>query len=157
MSLAVLAPLAERPRSQAHREWTANTAPGANIHDFGGAVWWAFSTVTTVGYGDRFPVTTAGRAVAGLLMVTGVRLFGVITAAVAAWFVRPVQPETVQPAPVQAGPDVAAMAARMDRLETLIADLPAALALTLVPDPAMKTTRAAPHDQQVRPERQHRS
>ncbi len=62
-------------------------APGANIHSLGDALWWAATTVTTVGYGDRFPVTTAGRLIAVGLMVVGIALLGVVTAAVAAWFV----------------------------------------------------------------------
>jgi voltage-gated potassium channel len=62
--------------------------PNANINDFGDAVWWAITTVTTVGYGDRYPVTGAGRAVAGGLMVVGVAVIGIVTASVAAWLVK---------------------------------------------------------------------
>ena len=60
----------------------------SNIKSFGDGLWWAITTVTTVGYGDRFPTTTEGRFLAVLLMVTGISLVGVITASVAAWFVR---------------------------------------------------------------------
>ena len=59
----------------------------ANIRTLGDAVWWACSTVTTVGYGDHYPVTAAGRAIAIVLMITGVGIFGVLTASAAAWFV----------------------------------------------------------------------
>jgi voltage-gated potassium channel len=62
-------------------------APDANITDFGDAIWWAGTTVTTVGYGDRFPVTGTGRAVAFALMLVGISLLGVVTATVAAWFI----------------------------------------------------------------------
>lgn len=62
--------------------------PDANINDFGDAVWWAITTITTVGYGDRYPVTGAGRAVAGGLMLIGIAVIGVVTASVAAWLVR---------------------------------------------------------------------
>jgi voltage-gated potassium channel len=54
-----------------------------NIRTFGDALWWAVTTITTVGYGDRYPVTAAGRGVAALLMVTGIAFFGVLTANVA--------------------------------------------------------------------------
>ena len=62
-------------------------AHGANITTFGDALWWAMTTVTTVGYGDQFPVTTTGRIVAAALMLVGISLLGLITATVAASFV----------------------------------------------------------------------
>ncbi|HET8766046.1 MAG TPA: potassium channel family protein, partial [Pedococcus sp.] len=65
-------------------------AEGANITTFGDALWWSATTVTTVGYGDRYPVTGQGRIVAVALMVTGIALLGVITAAIASWFVEKV-------------------------------------------------------------------
>ena len=61
--------------------------PGANIRTFGDALWWAVTTATTVGYGDRYPVTGAGRAVAAALMLVGLAIVGVVTAAIAAWLV----------------------------------------------------------------------
>ena len=61
---------------------------GSNIKNFGDGIWWAVTTVTTVGYGDRFPVSTEGRLLAVLLMIAGISLVGVITASVASWFVR---------------------------------------------------------------------
>ena len=63
------------------------SAPGASITSYGDAVWWALTTITTVGYGDEYPVTGEGRLVAVLLMVSGIALLGVVTAAVASWFV----------------------------------------------------------------------
>lgn len=69
-------------------------ANGANILTFGDALWWGATTVTTVGYGDHFPVTGAGRLVAVALMLVGTALLGSITAAVAAWFVKQVQLES---------------------------------------------------------------
>lgn len=62
--------------------------PQANIKTFGDALWWAATTVTTVGYGDRFPTTAEGRFVGVGLMVTGIALVGVVTAALASWFVE---------------------------------------------------------------------
>jgi voltage-gated potassium channel len=61
---------------------------GSNIKTFSDGLWWAVTTVTTVGYGDRYPTTTEGRMLAVLLMITGISLVGVITASVAAWFVK---------------------------------------------------------------------
>lgn len=59
---------------------------GANIKTAGDAVWWSVTTVTTVGYGDRYPVTPEGRAVAAALMVAGVGLFGAMSGIVASLF-----------------------------------------------------------------------
>jgi voltage-gated potassium channel len=67
------------------------SAPGANITSFGDALWWASTTVTTVGYGDRYPVTTEGRLIAVALMVVGIGLVGAVTASVATWMVARVQ------------------------------------------------------------------
>lgn len=61
--------------------------PNSNIKNAEDALWWSFSTITTVGYGDRFPVTTEGRLIAALLMTVGVGLFGTFTGFVASWFV----------------------------------------------------------------------
>ena len=61
---------------------------GSNIKNFGVGLWWAITTVTTVGYGDRFPTTTEGRFLAVGLMIMGISLMGVITASVASWFVK---------------------------------------------------------------------
>ena len=54
-------------------------AKGANITNFGDAVWWSVTTMSTVGYGDEYPVTTTGRLVAVALMIGGVALLGVVT------------------------------------------------------------------------------
>ena len=67
---------------------------GSNIKTFADGLWWAVTTVTTVGYGDRFPTTTEGRILAVMLMIVGISLVGVITALVASWFVRLSQEES---------------------------------------------------------------
>jgi voltage-gated potassium channel len=61
--------------------------PGSNIKTAEDALWWSYVTITTVGYGDRYPVTSEGRILAAILMTVGVGLFGTFTAYVASWFV----------------------------------------------------------------------
>lgn len=62
-----------------------NTA-GATITNYGDALWWAFVTITTIGYGDYYPITFEGRAIAVLLMLSGLALVSVITVSFASWF-----------------------------------------------------------------------
>lgn len=68
--------------------------PGANITTLGDGFWWAMSTITTVGYGDRYPVTVTGRFVAAALMIGGIALLGVVTATIASWLVQRVSEVT---------------------------------------------------------------
>lgn len=63
--------------------------PGSNIKDAEDAVWWTMETITTVGYGDKFPITTEGRILAAAVMLAGVALVAIYTAAMAAWFLEP--------------------------------------------------------------------
>jgi voltage-gated potassium channel len=70
--------------------------PGAVVTSFGDALWWSATTITTVGYGDTYPTTGAGRVVAAVLMFSGIALLGVVTATVAAWLVRRVAEEEEQ-------------------------------------------------------------
>ena len=63
-------------------------SPDANITTFSDALWWATSTVTTVGYGDKYPTTVEGRWVAAGLMLAGIALLGIVTATLAHWFVE---------------------------------------------------------------------
>jgi voltage-gated potassium channel len=62
--------------------------PDASITSFGDALWWTITTITTVGYGDRYPVTWQGRLVAASLMIAGIALLGTITGTIASWFVE---------------------------------------------------------------------
>lgn len=87
---------------------------GGNIDSFGDALWWAITTVTTVGYGDTFPVTPAGRGIAAFLMVAGIALFGVLTANIAAFFIE----QEYQGDPVAERLDEVLQ--RLERLETLL-------------------------------------
>jgi voltage-gated potassium channel len=61
-------------------------APNSNIKTAEDAIWWAWVTVTTVGYGDKYPVTTEGRIIASCLMVVGVALIGTFSGLMASWF-----------------------------------------------------------------------
>lgn len=63
-------------------------APGANIVTFGDAIWWAFVTVATVGYGDYYPVTGLGRVWAVALMAGGIAIVGTVTATVSSYVIE---------------------------------------------------------------------
>ncbi len=63
-------------------------APGANIKTASDAIWWVFVSITTVGYGDYFPVSNAGRLVGVLTISVGIGLFGVVTGYLSKIFLR---------------------------------------------------------------------
>jgi voltage-gated potassium channel len=92
------------------------SSPDANITDFGDAIWWAGSTMATVGYGDRYPVTGNGRLVGFALMVCGIALLGTVTATLASWLVESVQAEKEPAEDLQA--TVRRLEARVDQLAT---------------------------------------
>jgi voltage-gated potassium channel len=60
----------------------------SNIKTAEDAIWWSYVTITTVGYGDKFPVTTEGRIIGAILMTTGVGIFGTFTALISSWFIQ---------------------------------------------------------------------
>jgi voltage-gated potassium channel len=97
--------------------------PQANINTFGDALWWAVTTMSTVGYGDRYPATLEGRVIGAGLMVAGIALLGVITATFASWLIGQVRKIEIE----------AQTATRSDieQLRADIARLTQALALTL--------------------------
>ncbi|WP_017600560.1 potassium channel family protein [Nocardiopsis lucentensis] len=68
-------------------------APGANITTIGDASWWTLVTISTVGYGDHYPVTDTGRLIAICLFIVGIALLGVITGVLASWFVKTIEGE----------------------------------------------------------------
>ncbi|NKQ28045.1 potassium channel family protein [Streptomyces galbus] len=71
-------------------------APDGNIRTLGDAVWWSFTTMTTVGYGDHAPTTGLGRVLAVGLMLSGIALLGVVTANIAAWFISRFEKDDVE-------------------------------------------------------------
>jgi voltage-gated potassium channel len=97
---------------------------GGPIESFGDALWWATTTVTTVGYGDTFPTTPAGRGIAVFLMVAGITLFGLLTANISAFFIERAGADEAQE---DESRDVA-MLARIDELLARMEALEGALA-----------------------------
>jgi voltage-gated potassium channel len=93
------------------------------IRTLGDAFWWALVTVTTIGYGDVYPVSAFGRAYAGLLMITGVALIGTLTAAVASWFVNIVRTASTDAAEAEAADDRALLLAEIQSLSASVEDL----------------------------------
>jgi len=89
-------------------------APDAKILTFGDAAWWAITTITTVGYGDLFPVTPMGRLVAAALMMSGIAVLGVVTASIASWLVQRVEENT------EAAVDAAELPVRAEIRELLM-------------------------------------
>lgn len=64
-------------------------APGANITSASDALWYTIVTISTVGYGDQYPVTDAGRLAGTVVIVTGVGIFGTFTGYLANLFLAP--------------------------------------------------------------------
>ncbi|MBV9093931.1 MAG: potassium channel family protein [Streptosporangiaceae bacterium] len=98
-------------------------APGSNIHTVGEALWWSFVTVTTVGYGDFYPVTASGRITACFIMAIGLLTLAVITAQVASSFVAQ-GARRATPAPQEAARrevTLAELGERLARIERLLA------------------------------------
>jgi voltage-gated potassium channel len=94
---------------------------GATLTNAQDALWWAATTVTTVGYGDRFPITGEGRLIAVALMLGGIALLGVVTAAIAAGFVQRVQSDD----PAEAvGPSLQDLMTEVQQLRSQVQALP---------------------------------
>src|SRR5436309_11138787 len=89
--------------------------PESNIKDAGDAFWWAFVTMTTVGYGDKYPLTTEGRIIACVLMTAGAGLFATLTGFIASMFVKP-DAEAAETEVQQLPPEVRDLAAKVDSL-----------------------------------------
>ncbi|GLT18163.1 capsular polysaccharide biosynthesis protein [Vibrio zhanjiangensis] len=66
-------------------------APNANIQTGGDAMWWALVTISTVGYGDHYPVTNAGKVLASGLIICGVGIFGMISGLITSLLASPTE------------------------------------------------------------------
>lgn len=93
----------------------AERATDSAINTMGDALWWAFVTVTTVGYGDLTPATGVGRTLAVFLMLGGIALLGVVTGTLASWIVEKVS--------MNADENQAASVAHVRSLENRVAEL----------------------------------
>jgi voltage-gated potassium channel len=94
-------------------------APGATITTFGNALWWAFVTITTVGYGDLVPVTETGRLIAVGLMIGGIAMLGVVTATLASWIVERVS-QTEDHARAATRGQIHELSAKIEQLQELL-------------------------------------
>lgn len=95
--------------------------PAANIRTASDALWWAYVTVATVGYGDYYPVTIRGRVVGAFLMTAGVGLFSVITSYLADWFRRPRQSGSQRSVPPSM-PGSTDPSVELDEIQRLLAE-----------------------------------
>ncbi len=101
--------------------------PSGSLRSWGDAVWWALSTMTTVGYGDYVPVTAAGRLVAALVMVVGVAIIGAVAAVVALTVARQVAREEERVLEAEAGVLEQRLEAHLTRMEAQLSRLDALL------------------------------
>jgi voltage-gated potassium channel len=121
--------------------------PSSNIKTFPDALWWAVSTVTTVGYGDKYPSTEGGRAVAVILMLTGIALVGTMTAAIAAWFVGSTQKANRKAAEAdedQAQAERSILLAEISAIRLALTSLQSEVALLRQPHGSDSQTRHSP-------------
>ena len=78
-------------------------APGANITTASDALWYTIVTISTVGYGDRYPVTNEGRVIGSLIIIVGVGIFGTFTGYLANLFLAPSKKAAAAPPPPRGG------------------------------------------------------
>ena len=100
-------------------------SPDANIKSASDALWWSYVTITTVGYGDRYPVTNAGRLVGIIVMTTGVGIFATFAGFISNKLLTSPEkeenePEVTVPLPTHT-PFEEDLLARIDRIEAFIA------------------------------------
>ena len=117
-------------------------SPDANITTGGDAIWWGVVTITTVGYGDFYPVTTLGRLTAFVVMLAGVGIIGALASILASVLVPPPKPAedgAEDRATVAPGAPDAAVAAELAALRAEVQALREAIVAPTLPDPASTT------------------
>jgi len=98
--------------------WVESQVPDANITTASDAIWYVYVTITTVGYGDQYPVSNVGRILGIIIMTVGVGLFGTITAFLANIFVAPDDDETAGPE-TEAG-DLAGLTVQIEEIRQIL-------------------------------------
>lgn len=101
--------------------WIESDRPGSTFRSWGDGVWWALTTMTTVGYGDHVPGTTSGRVVAMLIMVAGVAVLGAVAAVVALIFATAVAKREERALEAEATSLEMRLEARLDALDARLA------------------------------------
>ncbi len=94
--------------------YVESRAPDGNIKTAADAVWYVYVTITTVGYGDRYPVSNGGRFLGLLIMTLGVGLFGTITAFLANVFIDSGEEDS--------GPAMTEIMAQLEEIKALLVD-----------------------------------
>ena len=111
------------------------SAPDANITSMGDSLWWAMVTITTIGYGDLYPVTVPGRLAASALMVGGFVVLGMVTAALSSWLVETVAAATDARTKQPKSPAARRFAASHPRTRSSLTRRPGSRAKPTMPPP----------------------
>jgi voltage-gated potassium channel len=96
--------------------------PGGNINSAEDAIWWSVTTMTTVGLGDKYPVTTEGKFISAVLMFAGIGLFGVVSGFIASWFIAPSSKEGEKERS-EIKNDVAILQSKIDSLDSKVEEI----------------------------------